>query len=112
MTALLQLCRAPDAPRGGLPHGVVSVAGSDDRVCDLVKERVSDVVPGRSQHVADRERDGPGVVPADAGAARGGLEAEAPPGRQRARVEMAFEQLRGVVLHLLDRRSAGGGRRT
>ena len=25
---------APEAPRGGVPHGVVSVAGPDDRVCD------------------------------------------------------------------------------
>ena len=102
------LRRAPDAPRGGLPHGVVCVAGADNCVCDLVQERVSDVVPGRSQHEADRERDGPGVVPADAGAARGGLEAEAPPGRQRACVEVAFEQLRSVVLDLLHRRSARG----
>ena len=102
------LRRAPDAPRGCLPHGVVCVAGADNRVCDLVQERVSDVVPGRSQHVADRERDGPRGGPADAGAARGGLEAEAPPRRWGARVEVAFEQLRSVVLDLLHRRSARG----
>ena len=39
---------------------------------------------------------------------RGDLEAEAPLGRQRARVEVAFEELRGVVLDLAHRRSAGG----
>ena len=65
--------RAADAPGGGQPHGVVCVAGPDDRVCDLVQERVPDVVPGRSQREADRECDDPNVVPADA--ARGaGLE--------------------------------------
>ena len=48
------------------------------------------------------------VVPANAGAGRGGLEAEAPPGRRGARVEVACEQLRGVVLDLLHRRSARG----
>ena len=42
------------------------------------------------------------------GAARGGVEAEAPPGRRGARVEVAFEQLGGVVLDLLHRRSARG----
>ena len=100
--------RAADAPRCCLPHGVVCVAGADDRVCDLVQERVSDVVPGLSQHVADRECDGPRGVPADAGAGRGGLEAEAPPCRRRARVEVAFQELRSVVLDLLHRRSARG----
>lgn len=63
---------------------------------------------GRSQHVADRERDGRGAVPADAGAARGCFEAEAPLGRQRARVDVVFGQLRRVVFDLLHRRSAVG----
>ena len=47
-------------------------------------------------------------VPADAGAARGGLEAETPPRSRGARVEVAFEQLRSVVLDLLHRHSARG----
>lgn len=60
------------------------------------------------RHEADRECDGPGVVPADAGAARGGLEAEAPEGRRSAGVEVAFERLRSVVLDVQHGRFACG----
>lgn len=45
--------RAADARYGGLPHGVVWMAGPDERVRDLAQKRVSDVGRRRLQHVGE-----------------------------------------------------------
>ena len=45
--------RAADARRGGLPHGVVCMAGPDEGVGDLAQKRVSDVGRSRLQHVGE-----------------------------------------------------------
>ena len=97
------LAAAADLSRLGAPDRIVVVGLADERMRDLVQDRVRDLRHRGAQAVADRERDPTFRITASAGTGRSQVEGEYPRTVEAAVRLVQFEQFRGECFDLAKR---------